>query len=409
MDLLNASTGAVLDSRTVSSFSGGQYLVWDLSGNVTFRISDLTGSNAVLSGLFFDSPPANAPSGTAFLKTDSTTEGNWLGVYGGEGYNVVDSVGTDQYSWTVTQNGATVVTGTGSSLALTPSSTGTYQVALTVTDSASHTVTASGSVVVDQTPTVSLGGSYSGQPGSAIALTASANNPNAGEPAGFTYSWNFGDGTTDSGTSATDSHAYAAAGNYTVTVTVTDSVGDTASATATVSVARRLAADHRPGRDLLRAGEYAGRLLSQQPQPAPGRRLHLQLELRRRRHRHHRLSHGQPRLRRDRHLHRNRDGHGRIGDKAVSSAPVTISNNSSDPLFKPVVNQSSFSYIGSFALPQSANGTDTAYSTGDWHIGTSTATYSSSRPTPSTAAGWSTNSTTPASAPTNPISHRPRW
>ena len=152
------------------------------------------------------------------------------------GSSVSGGVGADTYSWTVTQNGATVTTGSGSSLAFTPSSTGTYQVALTVTDTAKHTASASGSVVADQLPTASLGGPYAGQAGSAITLTASASNPNAGEAAGFTYSWNFGDGKTYSGTSATDTHAYAAAGTYTATVTATDSVGERASATATVTV-----------------------------------------------------------------------------------------------------------------------------------------------------------------------------
>jgi hypothetical protein len=56
IDVLN-SAGAVLDSRTVSSFHGGQYEVWNVSGNVTFRITRLAGPSAVLSGLFFDAPP----------------------------------------------------------------------------------------------------------------------------------------------------------------------------------------------------------------------------------------------------------------------------------------------------------------------------------------------------------------
>ena len=141
------------------------------------------------------------------------------------GSQVSGGVGADKYSWTVTENGATVATGTASSLSFTPSSTGTYQVALTVTDSANHTASASGSVVVDLPPTVSLF-DPAGQAGSAIPFTASANNPNVGEAAGFTYSWNFGDGKTDSGTSPTDSHVYAAAGTYTATVTATDSVGE---------------------------------------------------------------------------------------------------------------------------------------------------------------------------------------
>ncbi len=240
VDVLNADTGALLNSRTVSSFSGGQYLVYALSGHVQIRITNLAGSdsNAVLSGLFFDSPPANAPSGTAFLKSDTTTQGNWIGVYGGEGYYVVDTAPADQYSWTASQNGAIVASSTSSALSFTPGVIGTYQVAWTVTDTVNDN-TASGSaslVVVGAPPTVTLGGPYSGQAGSAIAFTASASNPNTGEAPGFTYTWKFGDGATDSSASATDNHVYAAIGNYTVTVTATDSVGETASSTAVVTV-----------------------------------------------------------------------------------------------------------------------------------------------------------------------------
>jgi hypothetical protein len=56
VDVLDAATGAVLDTRTVSGFAGGQYLTWDLSGHVRLRVTRLAGANAVLSGLFFDSP-----------------------------------------------------------------------------------------------------------------------------------------------------------------------------------------------------------------------------------------------------------------------------------------------------------------------------------------------------------------
>jgi hypothetical protein len=55
-----------------------------------------------------------------------------------------------------------------------------------------------------------------------------------------------------------------------------------------------------------------------------------------------------------------------LGDKLYSSASVTVypSSSSSDPLFTPVVNSASFSYLGSFALPRSADNTDTAGSMG---------------------------------------------
>ena len=54
IDILDAGSGSVLDSRSISSFHGGQYLVWTLSGHVTIRITMTAGYNAVLSGLFFN-------------------------------------------------------------------------------------------------------------------------------------------------------------------------------------------------------------------------------------------------------------------------------------------------------------------------------------------------------------------
>ena len=55
---IDDATGTVLDTRTVGAFSGGQYLVWNVTGNVTFVVKNTGNSNAVLSGLFFGGPPA---------------------------------------------------------------------------------------------------------------------------------------------------------------------------------------------------------------------------------------------------------------------------------------------------------------------------------------------------------------
>ena len=57
IEVLDAATGAVLDSRSVTAFSGGQYLVWQLSGHVRFRVKQMGISNAVIAGLFFGSSP----------------------------------------------------------------------------------------------------------------------------------------------------------------------------------------------------------------------------------------------------------------------------------------------------------------------------------------------------------------
>ncbi len=78
VQVTDATTGSVLFSQTVSSFSSGQYLQCVITGNVQIKISDLAGTNAVLTGLFFDTPSASA----TFVKQDTTTEGDWIGAHG---------------------------------------------------------------------------------------------------------------------------------------------------------------------------------------------------------------------------------------------------------------------------------------------------------------------------------------
>ena len=56
VDVLDASSGAVLDTRTISGFSNGEYLVWNVKGHVSFKITLRSGLNAVVSGLFFGAP-----------------------------------------------------------------------------------------------------------------------------------------------------------------------------------------------------------------------------------------------------------------------------------------------------------------------------------------------------------------
>jgi hypothetical protein len=53
IDVLDAVTNAVLDTRTISAFQGGQYVVWNLKGHVKLKITLSGGANAVVSGLFF--------------------------------------------------------------------------------------------------------------------------------------------------------------------------------------------------------------------------------------------------------------------------------------------------------------------------------------------------------------------
>jgi hypothetical protein len=89
VDLVDRMTGATLDSRNLSNFSNGIYLTWEITGNVSIRLTPST-VNAVVSGVFFDGVPAAAPATSArFVKSDTTTRGNWKGVYGNQGYSIV--------------------------------------------------------------------------------------------------------------------------------------------------------------------------------------------------------------------------------------------------------------------------------------------------------------------------------
>ncbi|HEY2586771.1 MAG TPA: DNRLRE domain-containing protein [Tepidisphaeraceae bacterium] len=86
----DATTGAVLDSRTINSFGNGQWLVWDLSGHVTITVSNSGGINAVISGIFFDEIPSSSGPSASFVKTDTSTGGTWTGAYGADGYSVIN-------------------------------------------------------------------------------------------------------------------------------------------------------------------------------------------------------------------------------------------------------------------------------------------------------------------------------
>jgi hypothetical protein len=57
VQILDGSSGAVLDTRNLSNFSGGIYLVWNLKGHVTLKLTNTGPSNAVLSGIFFGNGP----------------------------------------------------------------------------------------------------------------------------------------------------------------------------------------------------------------------------------------------------------------------------------------------------------------------------------------------------------------
>ena len=80
-------------------------------------------------------------------------------------------------------------------------------------------------------PTASAGGPYTGVVGTAVDLQATASETGQTQ---FTYAWDFGDGTT--GTGSNPSHVYRVTGSYVVTVQATDSNGLFESATTTANI-----------------------------------------------------------------------------------------------------------------------------------------------------------------------------
>jgi PKD repeat protein len=115
-------------------------------------------------------------------------------------------------------------------------------VKLTVTDDKGATGSASTSVTVtapagppNQAPTAAFTATPSGL---SIAVDGSASTDADGTVSA--YAWDFGDGT--SGTGVTATHAYAASGTYTVKLTVTDDKGATGTTTSAVTVAAPAAA-----------------------------------------------------------------------------------------------------------------------------------------------------------------------
>jgi hypothetical protein len=104
VSVVDANSGAVLNTQSVSSFHNGIYLRWTIQGHVKLVFTNTNATyNAVVSGHFFDPAPALC----LFLGSDTTTQGNWKGVYGADGYNIIyDVVDYPSYA-SVTPTGET--------------------------------------------------------------------------------------------------------------------------------------------------------------------------------------------------------------------------------------------------------------------------------------------------------------
>ena len=90
IQIVDATTGTQLDSETISNFTNGIYLIWNISGHVTINITNVSGENAVVSAIFFGGK--SAPTTAQFVKSDASSQGNWMGEYGANGYSLANSL-----------------------------------------------------------------------------------------------------------------------------------------------------------------------------------------------------------------------------------------------------------------------------------------------------------------------------
>ena len=154
---------------------------------------------------------------------------------------------TLSYAWHVTKNGSAFASGSGTTFTFTPDDEGTFVVTFTATDDGGMTGTDSQTMIgTNVAPRAAISSVTQSAPlviAAQETLTFAGNFSDAGALDSHIVTWNFGDGATSTanygpggsaGFSAT--HAYAAAGAYTVSLTVTDDDGGVATATTKVTV-----------------------------------------------------------------------------------------------------------------------------------------------------------------------------
>ena len=66
IQVTDATTGAMLDTETISNFAAGVYLQWVVSGDVLITVTTIAGPNAEISGLFLDPPSTPEPRPPTF-------------------------------------------------------------------------------------------------------------------------------------------------------------------------------------------------------------------------------------------------------------------------------------------------------------------------------------------------------
>jgi hypothetical protein len=176
VQIADANTGTVLDSRSIANFTNGIYLIWNISGHVKINVILTGGGNAVVSGLFWGSAPAQTEPTISWSTPTAITYGTALS---GTQLDAVAMAGgtavTGSYAYTPS---AGTILGAGShmlSVTFTPSNTTLYTSA---TASVTLAVNQATPVIVWATPAPIASGTM---------LSGTQLNAIAGIPGTFLY------------------------------------------------------------------------------------------------------------------------------------------------------------------------------------------------------------------------------
>jgi PKD repeat protein len=202
--------------------TGGTYMV-------KLTVTDQDGHTAsVTHSVFVARPPTAAfTSSPAFPVPGASVS------FDGSGSTGPDAAIND-YKWNF-GDGNSAETGSTATTGHAYSAPGSYTVTLTVTDTNGHMSSVSHAVEVVGVPSAAFTINTTSP---VIGLPVAFDGSGSAQPGGMitNYHWVFGDGGTQTGSSSTASHTYAAAGTYTVTLTVTGDGGATDSVSHTVTI-----------------------------------------------------------------------------------------------------------------------------------------------------------------------------
>jgi len=203
-------------------------------GMLDIAVPNRNGGSPSVSVLLQHDP--NAPPPPINTPPVANANGPYNGTAGAplqlDGSASTDTDGTIvSYQWDFGDNNI----GSGVSPTNTYATSGTYTITLTVTDDqgASNTATTTATIGQgNQAPIADPNGPYEGTINTTLEFDGSASSDPDGTIA--SYSWDFGDGTTGNGMTAT--HSYTTPGSFNVTLTVTDDTGasDSAGTTAVI-------------------------------------------------------------------------------------------------------------------------------------------------------------------------------